>query len=190
MLESGGFPLVYSMKGGLNAWNGLVASGPPEAGMAVFGETDQVEDLVELAWVLEEGSRKFYAAVQEMLEDQEAVTLYQGFVLAEEKHKNTLLRFYEKSSGSKSEEALNSRSSKEDLMEGGIPVSKALSWAQGKNAFEILQFSMSLETNAYDLYIKMIPKLGDEESREVFQTLAQEEKLHLRAMGKLLEKRI
>ena len=190
MLESGGFPLVYSMKGGLNAWNGLVASGPPEASMAVFGETDKAEDLVALAWVLEEGSRKFYAAVAKMLEDQEAVQLYQGLVTAEENHKNILLKIYETISESKSEEELITRSSREDIMEGGISVSEALSWAQEKNAFEILQFSMSLETNAYDLYMKMIPKLGDEKSRAVFQTLAQEEKIHLRTMGKLLEKRI
>ena len=35
MLANAGFPKVASMRGGIRAWNGLIAEGPPEAGMAI-----------------------------------------------------------------------------------------------------------------------------------------------------------
>ena len=36
MLASAGFGTVHSMEGGIHAWQGLTAAGPPEAGMSFF----------------------------------------------------------------------------------------------------------------------------------------------------------
>ncbi len=191
MLSGAGFKQVFTMTGGIDAWNGLRASGPPDAGMAVFSDADTAEDLVALAWVLEEGSRKFYASVSISLKkDDGAVKLFQQLTAAEEKHKESLVRLYGEISGSPSLPAFPELEGSEGLMEGGIPVSTALTWVRDKGAREVLQFSMSLETNAYDLYLKMIPRMANEKSARVFKALAEEEKSHLDRMGKMLEERI
>jgi len=190
MLDGEGFKETFSMSGGMDAWNGLKAHGAPESGVAVFSEADSLEDLVGRAWVLEEGSRAFYAGVVELLEDTDASALFQELIQAEEHHKKSLLKLYEDIAGAGLASNFQKREGTEDLMEGGVRVSEALSWAKGKNTWDILQFSMSVETNALDLYLNMIRHVHEEKSIQVFKGLAEEEKVHLERMGELLEKRI
>jgi hypothetical protein len=52
------------MQGGINAWKGLVARGAPESGMAYFSPATKPEELIALAWLLGDGSRKFYDAME------------------------------------------------------------------------------------------------------------------------------
>jgi len=76
ILSEAGFKEVHSMKGGINAWDGRVAEGVPEAGMAYFSSAVQPEELLGLAWLLEDGSRKFYSEMASMSKDKEAAPLF------------------------------------------------------------------------------------------------------------------
>ncbi len=100
------------MTGGIDAWNGLRATGVPEAGMAVFSDADTPEELIALAWTFEEGSRKFYKKVSEILDDPEAANLFETLVTAEEHHKTILFKLYREISGS---ETVSVREDTEDL---------------------------------------------------------------------------
>jgi rubrerythrin len=190
MLSGAGFDQVFSMSGGIDAWNGLQARGAPEAGMAIFSDADKPEDLVALAWILEEGSRRFYEGVAGLLKDVEAGNLFRQLVRAEEQHKQALLRAYQEICGSEPVSEFLKNKETEDLMEGGARVSQALTWASGKDEWELLQFSMALETNALDLYLKMIRRVKDKKASRIFETLSREERSHLEKLGELLESRV
>lgn len=69
-------------------------------------------------------------------------------------------------------------------------VDEALQWAKGKKTADILELSLSLETNAYDLYLNMVHRMNDQRSVQVFRVLSREEKRHLEQLGSLFEKRI
>ncbi len=71
-----------------------------------------------------------------------------------------------------------------------MSVSETLEWARMKKLTEILEMSISLETNSYDLYIKMKRQLNDQRSMQVFDLLSGEEKNHLQRLSQLLEKRV
>ena len=73
-------------------------------------------------------------------------------------------------------------------MRGGSFLDKALEWAQGKELREILEFSISLEVNAIDLYIKMERKVEGKDAKEVFQTLSNQERNHLKRLTAALQK--
>ena len=90
VLVTAGFKNVFSMAGGIKAWQGRTAAGPPEAGMSFFTAAAGAEELIALAWLLEEGSRKFYSAVAQMQSAPEAAGLFSSLVKAEEHHKGTL----------------------------------------------------------------------------------------------------
>jgi hypothetical protein len=75
------------------------------------------------------------------------------------------------------------------FMEGGVSVREALEWAKGKGVNDILDLAIGLESNAYDLYIKMERAMEDERARRVFRLLEKEEQSHLEGMTALLEKR-
>ncbi|MBI5848046.1 MAG: hypothetical protein HZB31_08885 [Nitrospirae bacterium] len=188
ILSDSGFNTAFTMQGGIRAWEGLVAAGPPEAGMAYFGDAVKPDELAMLAWILEEGSRTFYLRLDEFLHDDEARHLFQSLAKAEESHEKTLAELYKTfSGGSALKEKLPAQ--KNEFMEGGVRVDESLLWARDKDVTSILEFAISLETNSYDLYIKMGRRFeGD--ARKVFSLLGNEEKKHLERLAGLLEKKV
>ena len=180
------------MEGGIRAWHGLVAEGIPEAGMAYFSPATRPEEMVALAWLLEDGSLKFYESLAKMTEEQEARGLFQNLKRSEENHKATLWKIYEEISGKAPPPefpyTVISKEPKGDVMEGGMLLSEALKWSKGKPLKDILELSMSLETNSYDLYLKMERKVEGRNAKQVFKTLSEEEKDHLQRLTSLFNK--
>ena len=180
------------MKGGIRAWEGLVAEGIPEAGIAYFSPASRPQEMIALAWLLEDGTCKFYESIANRIEDQEAKGLFHSIKRSEENHKTTLWKMYEEISGraptSEFPATEISGKSAGDVMEGGMTISEALRWSAGKPLREILELSVSLETYSYDLYLKMAQKAGDHDSKQVFKTLSEEEKKHLNQLTSLFSK--
>ena len=194
ILTGAGFQEVHSMEGGIRAWHGLVAEGIPEAGMAYFSLATRPEEMIALAWLLEDGSLKFYESLAKMMEEQETKGLFQSLKRSEENHKATLWKMYEEISGKapthEFPDAVISKEPRGDVMEGGMLVSEALEWLKGKTLKDILELSMSLETNSYDLYLKMERKVEGHNPKQVFKTLSEEEKKHLEQLTSLFNKRL
>jgi len=192
VLAREGFKEAYSMEGGIHAWKGLRASGPPDAGMAYFDPAKKAEEWIALAWMLEEGSCKFYGEMGRKEKSPETAVLFRELSDDEEKHKSSLFKIYQRYSGKESDpgfpRSLLSLEPGVDYLEGGIVLKEALEWAQGKGLQDILEFSLSLEVNAIDLYIKMERKVTEKEAKEVFQALSNQERNHLKRLAAALEK--
>jgi rubrerythrin len=192
VLTGAGFKEVHSMEGGIRAWKGLVAEGIPEAGMAYFSPATRPEEMIALAWLLEDGSLKFYESLAEMMEDRETKGIFQNLKRSEENHKTTLWKMYEEISGKtpthEFPDTVISKEPRGDVMEGGMLVSEALKWSEGKELKDILELSISLESNSYDLYLKMERKVEGRNAKQVFSTLSEEEKNHLEQLTSLFNK--
>lgn len=182
------------MQGGIRAWEGGVAEGAPEAGTAYFTAAGKPEEFIALAWMLEEGSRRFYAALPSLVADEETKKLFRDLTTAEERHKASLVNLYKTFSGEEPGQdfpgSIIPGVAIGDIMEGGMRVSEALEWVKGKNPEAIFELAMALETNAYDLYIKMRRQMKDANSREVFDQLSKEEKKHLELLAALFERKV
>jgi rubrerythrin len=193
VLAGAGFNEVHSIGGGIRAWQGLVAEGIPEAGMAYFSPATRPEEMIALAWFLEDGTRKFYESLVQMTKDQEAKDVFQNLERAEENHKTTLWKLFEEISGKAVREfpgAVISGEPRGDVMEGGMLVSEALNWSRAKALKDIFELCVSLETNSYDLYLKMEQKVESRSVKQVFKTLSEEEKNHLDRLTSMFEKNI
>lgn len=183
------------MEGGIRAWNGMVAHGPPEAGMAFFTPAADAEELVGLAWALEKGSKLFYQGVAEYFsEDEETLKIFNMLVAAEKSHEKHLLETYESLTGGNPDfEKLRTKfgdSLDGSVMEGNVPVKEALAWVRGSDVGESLELAMAMEVNALDLYIKMSRAIDDPKARRIFGRLAEEEQAHLEKLADLLDKKI
>ena len=183
------------MEGGIRAWKGMVAHGLPEAGMAYFSPAANGEEIVGLAWALEEGSKLFYQGVSEYFTgDPEAQEMFAWLVSAEQNHEKHLLETYEELTGMQPDfaklRAKFSDSLSGTVMEGGVIVKDALEWAKDKDVSESLELAMGMEVNAYDLYVKMSRTIEDEQARQIFEKLSEEEQVHLEKLAGLLDKRV
>jgi rubrerythrin len=180
------------MEGGIRAWNGLRAAGPPEAGMAYFEPAQKPEEMIALAWILEEGACKFYREMGERQKSPDEAALFRELSDDEEKHKSSLFKIYQRWTGKDADpgfpRSLLSLESGTDYLEGGVLLNKALEWAKGQELRDILDFAVSLEVNAIDLYIKMERKVEGGEAKEVFQALSNQERNHLKRLTAGLQK--
>ena len=181
------------MEGGIKAWDGFVAQGPPEAGMVYFEPGKKPEELVALAWMLEDGSQEFYSSASGMLEDRETKFFLQKLSADEENHKSMLFQIYRELSDMKVDPEFPRSLIPHDpgvkYVEGGVPLTKALGWVKGKDPREILELCISMEVNSEDLYLKMERKVEEEEAKRVFKVLAVQEKHHLERLVRLFEKK-
>ena len=143
-----------------------------------------------LAWYLENGSQKFYFAMAQALVEKEAKGLFKELVTEEERHQASLSKLYTETSNATPDsgfpKSVMAPDSAGDVMEGGIRVSEALQWTKGKGVQEILELSMSLESNSYDLYLLMAGRVESQKAKEVFQVLSKQEKDHLDRLTALL----
>ena len=194
-LLGAGLENVYSMEGGIRAWKGMVAYGLPEAGMAYFSPAANSEDILGLAWALEEGSKIFYQGISEQFtDDPGAKKMFEWLVSAEKSHEKHLLQSYEALTGVQPDfTKLRTKFSDKlsgTVMEGGVPVKEALQWIKGKDVSESLEMAMAMEINAFDLYIKMSRAIKDEQAQKIFEKLSEEEQVHLEKLAELLDTRL
>jgi len=176
------------MAGGIDAWNGLVAEGDYDSGLAYFSRASGAEELISLSWALEEGNRAFYEHIAGETGGGEDGALFRSLVLAEERHKETLRELFVLSSGRDADPAPPEGVEEGGILEGGISLGEALAWVRGKTLREVLELSIAMEANALDRYIKMGRMVEDERSRKVFLALAGEEQAHLTRMASFLDR--
>lgn len=190
MLRTAGFTTVYSMEGGIKAWEGFTATGTPEMGMSFFAPAATPHECIALAWLLEEGSRTFYAALAAELKEKDAAHLFNALSMAEEHHKASLISLFRDLSGEEPgpEFPRGIIMPDEARMEGAIKVKEALAWSRNKDARNLIELSMALETNSYDLYIKMSRQASDDRAVKIFDVLVMEEREHLARLAAAMDK--
>jgi rubrerythrin len=59
-----------------------------------------------------------------------------------------------------------------------------------KTAARVLDFAMTLEAQAMDLYMRYAQRSEDPEVKNLLFDMANEEKAHLKSLGDLLDKRV
>ena len=176
------------MEGGIDAWNGLVAGGAYEAGLAYFSRASRAEELISLSFALEEGNRVFYERISRDVKEEEAASIFRSLGQAEERHKEALRDLHARVSGKGGDPAALEGMEAGIFLEAGAPLGETLEWAKGKTLHEVLELAIAMEANAMDRYIKMGRAVADERSREVFLALSREEQQHLERMTSLLNR--
>jgi len=192
LLKRMGFEDIFSMTGGINAWDGIVASGEFDSGLYLIQGKKTVDEFVVLAWTLEEGARAFYSRAMDLIEDTEAKDLLSTLVKAEENHKAALSKILSRIKEKELTDDMIQDGSQNNIMEGGISIDKAVDWLrnQENSLISVLELSMHLETNSLDLYMKINNELENDDAKKVFSGLIEEEKAHLARLGNLLNEKI
>jgi rubrerythrin len=175
------------MQGGLRAWDGILAQGFPEPLMSFFAHARSPEEYAALAWILEDGMKRFYSQMANTFRASHAAAqLFGQLASAEERHKSELVRLYASISGKEADSgfpySLVSGSSRDGFLEGGVALEDALGWADGKEVIEVLELCIALETTAYDRYLLMEDQVEHASSKRVFHILSRAEKRHVRSM--------
>jgi len=175
------------MNGGIDAWDGLVSRATVGQGMYLIEGDETVEEVMALAYGLEEGSRRFYQELAERSDVPEARRLFETLRDAEIRHEDQLWERYRALHGKPGERRMFEENIVPRALEGGLSPDQLLTGhpeVVGGYA-DSLDLAMAMETDALDLYLRMAAAFDDAEIQSVFFELAEEERGHLKKLGDL-----
>jgi rhodanese-related sulfurtransferase/rubrerythrin len=183
VLTRAGFEDVYSMAGGMRAWQGEVSDVRPEVGTAWFAGAEDLSQTLALGYLLEEATKEFYERLARLLSRDAAAAMFAGMAATEGGHCDMLRKLYRQVSGDEEAQgfpySVLHQSPGAHVVEGGMRLEDAIAWARGRKPWEVLEYVAGMEANAYDIYLYATRNAEDDETRQVFEALAEAEKAHL-----------
>jgi len=191
ILNGAGLEDVYNMEGGILAYNGLVAAGPPEAGIFCFPENMAPEQLIAMAWYIEDGSQRYFDAIKDVTKDQDIIKIFTNLTDHKIAHKKSLSQLFQKISGQTAEDGFPTsilQRPPHKVMAGCVSVPEAVNWSKDKGIADILDLLMALEANTFDLYLKLGRQVESDRARSVFIELSEEQTRHLEKLASIFEK--
>jgi rubrerythrin len=180
------------MKGGFDAWTGRASRSEVDQGLYIIEGNESPQELLSLAYGLEEGNQCFYMRLAEQMGDDEIKNLFSTLAAYEEKHKESIWQRY----ASMTKKSINRQSFEQDIvpavMEQGKTADEILNqyYRWFPTVSDVMEFAMSLETDALDLYLRMAGKTRDEASKKIFFALSEEERSHLKILGEAFQETI
>ncbi|MDH4183732.1 MAG: rhodanese-like domain-containing protein [Nitrospinota bacterium] len=186
MLLGAGFKEVYNVDGGMFSWDGLLATGAIGSGMVFLTPGSPFDEVVAAAWAMEEGSAAFYRFALDNLKLGPAKPIFEFLANSEKGHMDAILKIYIGLAGKDIEGATSKYRGEGCCMEGGVKLSEAKKWAVTADVDGILEFSMGMEANSYDLYTKLSREARDPDTGKFFKSLAEEEWSHLLKMSQMV----
>lgn len=189
MLSGKGFKQVYNVSGGIKAWHAKTAMGPQDLGMALFSGMESPEDILKVAYSLEQGLEEFYVSMEKKTENSQVKSLFLKLSKIEVKHQLSLIAAYNDlgQAGITREEFETMVETK--AMEGGLTTDQYLTrfTPDLDSPAEVVSLAMSIEAQALDLYQRVGAKVTQARSREIILGIANDEKAHLASLGKLMD---
>ncbi len=191
MLSGKGFDDVINVAGGIKAWDGHVAVGPEDMGLELLTGKESIEETLVAAYSLEAGLRDFYLSMIEKVRHTDIKNLFQKLSEIEILHQDRIFNEYLQVSGKQvSREAFE-----DDLVvnavEGGMTTDEYIQMFQPDwdSVVDIISIAMSIEAQALDLYTRASERSQDPRSKDALKKIAEEERVHLEQLGKLMDER-
>jgi rhodanese-related sulfurtransferase/rubrerythrin len=192
LLAGKGIKNVYNLKGGIKAWEGLTSEGPADMGMSALKGDATVDEIIVFAYGMEQGLGDFYRTLADKTDDRAVSGLFISLSKVEEKHKERLFNIYLRLDKTVSDREGFELKAADGVLEGGFTTQEFLE--KNRHALDtipdIINIAMMLEAQSLDLYMRYSQRIVDDKGKEVFFSLADEEKAHLASLGSLMEKKV
>lgn len=183
---------VYNLEGGIRAWKGQKAFGPKVLNMDLLRGDESPTEITVFAYSMETALGGFYRTMAERTTDEELKRLFTKLAGIEQKHKEMLFALYSEFEPSGMDLQRFESNMVSPLMEGGFNTEDFLKQNEPhlKTAPDVLNVAMIVETQSLDLYLRYADGSTDVRTKDVLFKIADEEKAHLAALGRLLEEKV
>ena len=192
LLANHDFKQVYYLEGGMEAWEGLAAEGPREFHLQFVAGDETPQQIIGLCYTMEKGLKRFHEMVQAKVTDAKLKKLLGHLIKAEESHMNRLLEVSSRWQMGRKELETYQQDLETTVMEGGVDTGEFLKKNEAflRTVTGVIDVAMMIETQALDLYLRMASESKNTTTKEVLLEIADEEKAHLNALGRVLEEHI
>jgi rubrerythrin len=185
-LSSRGFQEVYNLTGGIKAWHGETVTSPVDRHLPFLEAQGGVERLARLARQMESALGRLYADLAARASDADLAALLTELAGWEAAHEKSVIELAARAGVPES--ALQADAGAR-VVEGGFDPEAfvADNAAQLGSRPGILELAMMAEAHALDLYLLFAQAVTDEASRNLLHAVADEERIHLARLGRLME---
>ncbi len=188
LLAGQGFSEVYNLTGGIKAWHGYKAEGKKTEGADILTGDESPEDIIMIAYGMEEGLGSFYRHLAARAEDNEIAGLFNKLSKVEESHKAGLIKLYKTFKPNMGDIKDFEERTLSNYLEGGLTTDEFIKRNEIDidSVRDVLELAMIIETQAFDLYMRFGEKVTDEKSRSLLHKIAEDEKGHIKRLGELM----
>ena len=192
IMSGQGMEEVYNVEGGAMAWQDEYAVGPKELGLMYFSGGETLSEIVTVAYAMERNLGAFFTQMASSVERAEIVDTFRQLARFEREHQVTLFKIAERLDPSIMDEGELEKRAAIDALEGGITAEVLMEQNQDylRTAKGVVETAMMIEAQALDLYMRYADKADNEEAVKLLRQLAEEEKNHLRVLGRLMDRKI
>ena len=189
MLAGKGFNQVINVSGGIKAWEDPVAFGSEELGLDLLTGNESIEETLIIAYSLEAGLQDFYVTMIDKVDADEVKSLFRKLSDIEVIHQNRILKEYVLITGKEIDRDTFESEQVEKAVEGGLTTDEYIRlFKPDLNVLsDIVDLAMSIEAQALDLYTRVANRSTDERSRGALNKIAEEERVHLEQLAKLMD---
>jgi rubrerythrin len=189
MLAGKGFTQVINVSGGIKAWEDPVAFGSEELGLDLLTGNESIEETLIIAYSLEAGLQDFYVTMIDKVDADEVKSLFRKLSDIEVIHQNRILKEYVLITGKEIDRDTFESEQVEKAVEGGLTTDEYIRlFKPDLNVLsDIVDLAMSIEAQALDLYTRVANRSTDERSRGALNKIAEEERVHLEQLAKLMD---
>ncbi len=191
LLAGHGFKQIYNVAGGIKAWKGGVAKGPVELNMDMVRGDETPAEIIRLAYGMEDCLGTFYRGARATATDGEVAAFLEKLAAVEDRHKQYLQELSTTMEGNDAAANALGAEPSAATMEGGFRSDELLRDNEMflRSIPDLLDLSMMVETQALDLYIRFAAKVENQQAKDMLSKLADEEKGHLQALGRLRQEK-
>ncbi len=178
---------IYNLIGGMLAWDGHKLSDFPR--VQVFDHARSMADLLMTAMDLEKGAYRYYRAILDLFETLPFRPVIEQLSKAEEAHARLIYALWKPDqTDPKPFQALFDELTG-DILEGGEVLEDVLGRLKAIRTdigINVLELSLRIEYQAYDLYRNLAGRTMDERARDSLLSIAQAEKAHMRQLNQAI----
>jgi len=189
MLAGKGFKKVFNVSGGIKAWKAKTAIGPQDLGMDLFSGQEDPLDVLKIAYSLEQGLCEFYIAMEKEAKHEKVKDLFAKLSEIEVQHQISIYKAYNEISNGEMGRDEFEKMVEIKALEGGLSTREYLDLFNPdlNSEIDVISLAMSIEAQALDLYQRVSVKIENAESKDIINKIANEEKVHLASLGKLMD---
>ncbi|RPI52405.1 MAG: sulfurtransferase [Deltaproteobacteria bacterium] len=174
---------IYNLEGGIMAWDDRMVSDYPR--VQVFDKSKSLSELLLTAMDLEKGAFRFYKYIKKRFVSEPFSKTFEQLSTEEIVHAKAVYRYWKKNESDSPEFETIFENLKGEILEGGenlVDILKRATAIEGNTCMNIMELALNIENSSFDLYRTMAEQTDIKEAQDLFLSIAQAEKTHMKTL--------
>ncbi|MBW1670709.1 MAG: sulfurtransferase [Deltaproteobacteria bacterium] len=174
---------IYNLEGGIMAWDDRTVTDYPR--VKVFDKSKSLSELLLIAMDLEKGAFRFYKHIKDRFASEPFSKTFEQLSKEEMGHAKAFYRYWKNNKSDSPEFETVFENLKGEILEGGenlIDILKRAEAIEGNTCLNLIELALNIENSSFDLYRTMAEQTDSKEAQDIFLSIAQAEKTHMRTL--------